>query len=324
MSDQPNSTYPYRPLDTSTHEIRLLNFVYPPSDINPSANPTFTLTTTSLTASPLPSFTALSYTWGDPTTNTATILIDTHSVRIRQNLHQALTRLRHDRLTSPIWIDAICINQSDTDEKNTQVPLMREIYSRAMRVFAWLGPGPYFGALGVLRTAGEEYRVGIRTAQAGQRGRAHQMVREVIEHLLIGDAETAWPPVGMGLGIQLILKLFLETPWWRRVWVVQEVVLAKQAMLLCGGLDEPAAPWDEVREAMTLLSIVTHHFGQEPSCREPYQLLQAITVMGSHLWHLSDEFWESGGTGLPLLLVLLVTSIAFGGQVIAVTESTAC
>jgi hypothetical protein len=60
-------------------------------------------------------------------------------VDIRQNLWLALVNLRDHRQERVLWIDAICINQMDLDERNHQVKLMAYIFSRAQEVLVWLG-----------------------------------------------------------------------------------------------------------------------------------------------------------------------------------------
>ena len=54
-------------------------------------------------------------------------------------IYQCLVRLRHETDTLVIWIDAICINQQSNQEKNTQVPLIKDIYLAAEKVYIWLG-----------------------------------------------------------------------------------------------------------------------------------------------------------------------------------------
>jgi hypothetical protein len=79
---------------------------------------------------------------GTPNTRTAAqVHINGCSFTIGSNLHDALTQLYRDDVRSWLWVDSICINQSDMEEKSVQVAQMRTIFSWADRVYIWLGPG---------------------------------------------------------------------------------------------------------------------------------------------------------------------------------------
>ncbi|KAH8906655.1 hypothetical protein BR93DRAFT_958839 [Coniochaeta sp. PMI_546] len=85
-----------------------------------------------------PDYKALSYTWGqEPPRHT--IICDGKPFPVRPNLYSALRRLRRATQPLTLWIDAICINQEDLDEKKSQIPLMSDIYYQAERVIIWLG-----------------------------------------------------------------------------------------------------------------------------------------------------------------------------------------
>ncbi len=85
------------------------------------------------------SYEALSYTW-DGQTPDRSILCHGCTMKITRNCERALLRLRKksDRC---LWIDSICIDQQSVLEKNTQVPLMAEIYGKCRKVLVWLGEG---------------------------------------------------------------------------------------------------------------------------------------------------------------------------------------
>lgn len=88
----------------------------------------------------LPPYHALSYTWGDPT-KTKAILVDGAVVQVTSNLEEFLRYRRRDLddKIGTLWIDALCINQKDNSEKNTQLLLMRQIYEKANSTLVWLG-----------------------------------------------------------------------------------------------------------------------------------------------------------------------------------------
>jgi hypothetical protein len=93
---------------------------------------------------PVEPYEALSYTWGssDKATDSIQVLSDSEAyyIAIHSNLGAALRRLRKPLKPTYWWIDALCINQNDVAEKNTQLPLMPEIYGHADSVAVWLGP----------------------------------------------------------------------------------------------------------------------------------------------------------------------------------------
>lgn len=134
-------TFTYKPLDADTREIRLL-IVHPATDQATELN--CTLQTASLLDHP--KFFALSYVWGSSPPAHSIILSDSSAITspnaamlVTENVNDALRQLRGLRTSMALWIDAVCINQSDAVEKNVQIPLMGQIYSQAATVFAWLG-----------------------------------------------------------------------------------------------------------------------------------------------------------------------------------------
>ncbi|KAH7396646.1 heterokaryon incompatibility protein-domain-containing protein, partial [Phaeosphaeria sp. MPI-PUGE-AT-0046c] len=111
-----------------------------------------TLSTHDLSSAP--PFTALSYTWGPPLWNinnarltprssTYQIECNDRTAKVGENLYDFLVLCAHDDshdLQTYLWIDALAINQSDTQERSEQVKRMGDIYQKATRVVIWLGP----------------------------------------------------------------------------------------------------------------------------------------------------------------------------------------
>jgi hypothetical protein len=81
---------------------------------------------------------ALSYCWGTEE-STVRIFVCGKDMQVKPNLEHALKNLRREKRHRIIWVDAICINQSDVSEKNQQVPRMKIIYENATRVLIWIG-----------------------------------------------------------------------------------------------------------------------------------------------------------------------------------------
>jgi Heterokaryon incompatibility protein (HET) len=86
-----------------------------------------------------PKYEALSYVWGGKTP-VEEISVDEEKCSARRNPAAALRALRHKTEDRFLWVDAICINQKDLDEREMQVGLMKEIYDGTSELLVWLGP----------------------------------------------------------------------------------------------------------------------------------------------------------------------------------------
>ena len=166
---------------------------------------------------------ALSYVWGDQSTR-VTILCDEKYFNITRDLHEALLQLRrsaHDRL---LWVDAICIDQSNEEEKTAQVRQMRTIYSEAEMVIIWLGnklPTDRSGCelMQKMQTAMGRPKIEFDNDSATQTFDLHALG-------LPDMHDPAWDGA---------VKI-LSRPWFTRVWIVQEFLVARQSICLCGNL----------------------------------------------------------------------------------------
>ena len=84
-------------------------------------------------------YTALSYVWGQKCADDPYLSVNDGSIQIRRSLFEAITELTSGVQELALWVDQICINQNDDNEKQQQIRLMSEIYVRAQRVVGWLG-----------------------------------------------------------------------------------------------------------------------------------------------------------------------------------------
>jgi Heterokaryon incompatibility protein (HET) len=84
------------------------------------------------------SYHALSYTWGEPVFSKTLVVDKSMRIPITENLDFALRKLRLDGIRA-LWVDAICINQQDVQERAQQVRLMGRIFSQAKSVIIWTG-----------------------------------------------------------------------------------------------------------------------------------------------------------------------------------------
>lgn len=123
----------YTSLDTKQHEIRLVH-------LHPyTAGKDITCHIETVNLDTRPFYEALSYEWGPPDSERLPITVQSTTILVRQNLWWAMQHLRQKYETRTLWIDAICINQENTHERNHQVGQMKRIYSEALRVVAWIG-----------------------------------------------------------------------------------------------------------------------------------------------------------------------------------------
>ncbi|KAI3390761.1 hypothetical protein diail_8699 [Diaporthe ilicicola] len=128
----------YQALDATVPEIRLITLHQGSRDEELRCS----LTTVSLNDEP--AFHALSYVWGDDT-GKGRINIDDHVIPVSSSLATALKQLDSVQLHSlPLWIDAICINQADLEERARQVSLMGRIFRQASHVLLWISEGDEF------------------------------------------------------------------------------------------------------------------------------------------------------------------------------------
>ena len=132
----------YKDLSSQDREIRLLTILPGPFNTELVCKLTMASLHNDIT------YEALSYTWGDRS-STRSIRVNDEVVEVTTNLERALRHIRFEDRHRIIWVDAICINQCDDNEKGYQVPLMGEIFSRATICLAWLGMNTEYTARAV-------------------------------------------------------------------------------------------------------------------------------------------------------------------------------
>jgi hypothetical protein len=191
-----------------------------------------------------PRYTAISYTWGDPTP-TRTIQVEGKDVRVHHNCYYALWQVRRVYSTSSdlqhFWIDALCIDQNDLQEKGLQVQEMGRIFNCATRVAASLG-------------ASDGASISLARDMRSINGYAFDMMEKkpdpVIEASRVGtnryrayiDLVFAQLPHEHQERILSAYKAFADRPYWSRLWIVQELHQAHKIELLCG-LDKLDSEW---------------------------------------------------------------------------------
>ncbi|KAF4500718.1 Heterokaryon incompatibility 6, OR allele [Fusarium agapanthi] len=164
-----------------------------------------------------PVYEALSYCWGD-TSHLQEIRCNDQRFQVTENLFSALQHLRNEDTERTLWIDAICINQKDLKERQSQVKLMKDIYTKSKRAVIWLGPDPASDGIHHLFEL-------MQTSPNIELSPMNQFGKGLFDN---------YP----GMAKRGALAL-LKRPWWSRVWTVQEMALAPSAIIMCGNLAAP-------------------------------------------------------------------------------------
>ncbi|KAL9119097.1 MAG: hypothetical protein Q9187_004347 [Circinaria calcarea] len=206
------SKFVYQPLNGEDHDMRLMYTMD-----NASASQLHcTIVNASLDKPP---YSALSYTWQRPVPNrredavsTSTVYLDEKPLEIGTKLEGALRYLRTYQL-GLLWIDAICIEQSNLDERGEQVARMRKIYLKAQMVLGWLGAAADTGGMAM-----------DLLVLLAQRAENHGTVAWLESHALDPMNFEAWKA----------LQDLLSRNWWKRSWAIQEFALGHEVHLVCG------------------------------------------------------------------------------------------
>jgi len=195
-------------------------------------------------------FQALSYAWGDDTPtyevflsdlprsgdddSSATKLTEYRKFLIRENLYNALQRIRLTEDHLWLWVDCLCIEQSNEEEKSQQIPKMPHIYASAWNVIAWLGDD-YGGA----------------DIEAAVRLIPDILNLNTLDRHLFGEvANEEYDLFCLRLAA---FSRILERPWFSRRWVIQEVACARR---LSVRIADKILSWLDFADAVDLFSDV--------------------------------------------------------------------
>jgi hypothetical protein len=241
---------------------------------------TISLTITHVSLNSKPAYEALSYAWGN-CTKSVTLHSDDAALHATENLCIALEHLRYSDRPRTLWVDAICIDQSNGPERNLQVQMMRSIYAAASEVLIWLGEEAATDAVAFQLIN-----------QFGESG------REIYQWngQDLGSGDFLRMHIGTNPIFRKAITLLLRRPWFRRVWVIQEVAVATRAQVICGS---QSSDWN----ALSNIFHVIRANGYEAFFGTTVFLLAAVTLTSAV---------REGGTGkeasAPSLLWLLETT----------------
>lgn len=176
---------------------------------------------------------ALSYCWGEPTFDSL-ITINGLKYPITMNLFFGLQRLRRSKRPRCLWIDALCINQHNANERSIQVQNMFDVYRKAEKVLVWLGE------------CGDVTRFCLRYFASLRNGDV-QNSNTFVRNCCVAHGRHMF---------QGLRKLF-DKPWYRRLWIRQEVFAARDITVFCG---ETNLPWSWLTWSSRLASLLGENF----------------------------------------------------------------
>ncbi|KAK7926686.1 hypothetical protein PG985_003684 [Apiospora marii] len=172
---------------------------------------------------PTPSYDAISYRWGDQT-DRRFLTANGQRISVTRSLHTALTYMRDESSTRILWIDGVCINQNDTVERGQQVLQMGSIFSGAETVRIFVG----------------EAEDNDKIAQATNLLSSLETMeddRGIVERMKLDE-----------YGSRGLINL-LRRPYWQRMWMFQEIVLSRNAVVHCGPYE---ISWKNLRKFNTI------------------------------------------------------------------------
>jgi hypothetical protein len=169
-------------------------------------------------------YVAISYTWG-PCNPTQTVLVNGMDVQVTVNLHAILVELRSTEWVQRgirVWIDGLCINQSNLNEREEQVQVMREIYLNSWQVIICLGP-----ATDQTATAYAALLWLSRKQQTEERLKSFINHHERWHTMLTPWSLTHYDIFPWNKNVYLSLRAFFAEGYWHRLWILQELAAAR-------------------------------------------------------------------------------------------------
>jgi hypothetical protein len=237
------STFRYTPLNSSPDKalIRLLE-VHPGLDSHQVE--------ASLKLVPLSKalwYEAVSYCWGNPK-DIGNITCNGQQLEVPRRLEVALRIIRYSDRPRTLWADAICINQKDDHEKESQVQLMREIFSNAQRTLIFLGDAEEKQAQKMSKIALWSIQFWLSVL----RRRVDLLTSPKIRVWDVNEGRfRVLAPFSSEFYLELIGMLRME--WFKRAWVVQEVAVSSSAIIIWG---PSQYHWEDVIQALKFMSQV--------------------------------------------------------------------
>ncbi|KAI6335200.1 hypothetical protein MCOR29_000356 [Pyricularia oryzae] len=287
--------YTYKAIDLATDAIRLFRLFPASADKGDTELIRCEIFETFLHLVEGVPYEALSYTWGDAT-HQHEIELNGKVHLVTSNLYQALRDLRLENEDRVLWVDAICINQQDVRERGHQVGQMTLTYQNADRVLIWLGPGSKHTDAILSWMNDSDQRVIVRRDYRRSSTEAWRAeLAGLVEDLNDSDCIFHHPKLSPEL-TAMISQLY-EAPWFRRIWILQEAVNARSALVMYGRRSVPSRTFsvmpmlmgfDIAKGKQTVLEIMPGPLRASSWWKERHDLELLIAKFAGHS-EASDE-----------------------------------
>lgn len=195
---------------------------------------------------PFQRYKALSYVWGDAS-DLQTIKLEDEDFSVTSNLMAALKTVRHPKKAMKFWVDAICIDQADLEEKKTQIPLMGRIYQQAKSVWGQVLPSfdkadSLTELIVAIGTAGMTLERDLRARGSNKEQASAENSSQVESTRPEGSSPLIFTKHALEdynlpsetSPLWQSWREFFASPYFRRIWIQQEFVLAKKLKLFLG------------------------------------------------------------------------------------------
>lgn len=269
---------------------------------------------------------ALSYVWGSPKV-TGTVYLNDFPMTVTLNLLCALKYLRHTTTSGQdltLWVDALCINQADADERGEQVRLMQQIYANAAEVKVFIGDGLNHRAQrSVLK---RRPTTPVQTLFGDERDQDFQRhFMELVGPVTLKDLSSPGTASLSAIGLMQLLsdsdslkrnfgwlmslsptvrrrlfeclRMLIIAPWWNRIWVVQEIAVSRAATVQYGTI---SVPWPIlVRAAKTFSTFPNAYESLESDDKKVFSLVESQV---SNIERTRIKWRTDGGNDLVRLL----------------------
>ncbi|KAF6824253.1 hypothetical protein CPLU01_10938 [Colletotrichum plurivorum] len=197
-----------------------------------------------------PRYRTVSHRWGWPGEEPRTIMVNGAQFPVSQSIYDLLENLRSSRRSYLLWIDSVCIDQSNAREKSRQVGMMRRIYEEAESTIAWLGNAP--GAAKAMTL--------VKKLVLDESMNAEGFAQ------LTRDPNSGW----------MELRTLLSNDWFNRIWIIQEIAVSRETDVLYGG---SSLQWQALAMALARLhSFALASSDELAGVMDSQQLMNALVM----------------------------------------------